>query len=258
MKKIMMFLMVAVMMLGVSGQAMAFFGNGELIRVAYWVDPATNVGFEYATDLGNFTTLTNAAALSGSTTISTSNFDLSAAKINAPDWSNVAIAYFMMSPTMNGGAGAAWTSGDPSLTTSLFGSSMTQFKSAVVNPAGLYNAAGTVSVQKGTGTASSYYTFSNDGGSSLGTMFYSLDTSIEASLAAFGSGATYIDQLLLYYGSTPNAGAAGTMVATIRTNADGSTTLIGQAPPAVPIPAAAYLFGSGLLGMFGLRRKMAA
>jgi hypothetical protein len=42
-------------------------------------------------------------------------------------------------------------------------------------------------------------------------------------------------------------------VATIRTLADGTSTIN---PSAVPVPAAVYLLGSGLLGLVGLRRRI--
>jgi len=41
----------------------------------------------------------------------------------------------------------------------------------------------------------------------------------------------------------------------IRTMADGSTIINPEAAAPVPIPAAAYLLGSGLLGLVGIRRK---
>lgn len=45
-------------------------------------------------------------------------------------------------------------------------------------------------------------------------------------------------------------------VATIITNADGSTSVERMDSSQVPLPAAAYLLGSGLLGLVGIRRRM--
>jgi hypothetical protein len=69
--------------------------------------------------------------------------------------------------------------------------------------------------------------------------------------------AGFVDQKLYYYGNMGSLTGAktGVQIATIRTYADGHTELN---PSAVPIPAAAYLFGTGLLGLVGIRRKMAA
>ena len=49
MKKIMMLLVAMVLLLGVSGQAKAYFDDGHLIRVVY----STNGTMESATDLGD-------------------------------------------------------------------------------------------------------------------------------------------------------------------------------------------------------------
>jgi hypothetical protein len=76
------------------------------------------------------------------------------------------------------------------------------------------------------------------------------------SLAALST-AGFVDQVLYYYGSPTGISgtSTGVNVSVLRTFADGSTQLN---PSAVPIPAAVYLFGSGLLGLAGIRRKMAA
>jgi hypothetical protein len=77
--------------------------------------------------------------------------------------------------------------------------------------------------------------------------------SAEANLAALST-TGYVDQVLYSYGSDPDSGNAGVQVATIHTTAAGSTVT----PTNTPIPAAAYLFGTGLMGLVGLRRKMSA
>lgn len=48
--------------------------------------------------------------------------------------------------------------------------------------------------------------------------------------------------------------------AQIRLNQDGSLSVLGGGGPVVPIPAAVWLFGSGMLGLFGIgrRRSLAA
>jgi hypothetical protein len=68
----------------------------------------------------------------------------------------------------------------------------------------------------------------------------------------------------LYYFHYVNVELAGTLVAFIRTymtaGADGDyatlgDNFIGTEIKAVPVPAAVWLLGSGLLGLFGIRRK---
>jgi hypothetical protein len=79
-----------------------------------------------------------------------------------------------------------------------------------------------------------------------------------ASLADLGT-TGFVDQYLYYWPSTvSNTVAPGTQVAKIRTYADGHTDVMNVPVNPVPIPAALYLFGSGLLGLIGIRRKMAA
>ena len=51
----------------------------------------------------------------------------------------------------------------------------------------------------------------------------------------------------------------GVKLLDLTTNTDGTTTVNYVAPTAAtPIPAAAWLLGSGLMGLFGMRRKMKA
>lgn len=65
----------------------------------------------------------------------------------------------------------------------------------------------------------------------------------------------YVD-MYLYHFSTNSlvAGPDGPYTGILRLSADGSTT---WNPSAVPVPGAVLLFGTGLLGFFGIRRKKA-
>jgi len=264
MKKIMMLMMVALLMLGVSGQAMAAFNEGDLIRVVY---SGTGAGTEYATDMGNYSSLT---APNSTTYLNDTTDTVSLSAIGAASWSNANVSYFIVSSTLNGGNGAAWTSGPTTGATAAPG----QFW------AGIYNGASTVlpsynnaaignNVTLLQSNAGSYWTNLNAGGYAVGTMGGFLDQNVpgntaEANLAALST-TGYVNQMLYYYGSTPDGSTTdikGTAVAALETlvNANGQliTVLDAQNAPTTPIPAAAYLFGSGLLGLFGLRRKMVA
>jgi hypothetical protein len=105
----------------------------------------------------------------------------------------------------------------------------------------------------------SYWNNMNSGGTTPGTFGGYLQNTAEANLAALAT-VGYVDQVLYYYGANPDGGTPGVQVGVLRTFADGSTMLNPMNDPgaSVPVPAAAYLFGSGLLGLIGLRRKMAA
>jgi len=254
MKKIMMLLLVAALMLGVSGNAMAYFDQGDLIRVVY--SQINGTGTEFATDLGNYSNLTDPSKLTGSVNINTSNF--SAAAVGATDFSNVRVAYYIFSNTLNGGNGAAWTSGALTNSGIAFPTSFVQFQNGTIPDFLLWQSKGTISATNPQADASSFYNNAELGAAQpIGSMGGYLNTNghtgASTLLTALNTPGGFVQQYLYYYGSNPDIGGQGTVVAMLTTNADGSTTL-----SAVPIPAAAYLFGSGLLSMFGLRRKMAA
>jgi len=229
---------------------MAAFNEGDLIRVVY---TGTGGGTEYATDLGAFSAT---SALTSNYALNTDTFSL--ASIGATSWADVKVAYFVMSSTGAAGNGAAYTSGTATggnINTYAFwgsyqpnaGSTMDTYHAA----AGTSNNA-TVSQS----STYSYWNMMNGGGTTIGTMNqYLASGDAEKTLTALGS-SSYVDQVLYYYGSDPDSGVKGTQVATIRTFADGHTEAVAVAN--TPIPAAVYLFGSGLMGLVGLRRKMSA
>jgi len=250
-------MMVALVMFGVSGQAMASFNDGDLLRVVY---TGSGSGTEYITDLGNFSTLTSPIT-SNNTLAGTDTFSL--ASVGASSWANVQIAYFIVNTAGNGGTGAVWTSGGTNGGNTNAGA-LASFTGAgaLTYNSWQTNSAGANSLTESQASGVSYWTWLNNaqsGAPDIGGMAGYLKTPGSTAEANLGNLATagYVDQVLYYYGATPDSGLRGTAVATIRTllNGTGSTQLLASA---VPIPAAAYLFGSGLLGMFGLRRKMAA
>jgi len=256
-----MLMMVALLMLGVSGQAMAAFNEGDLIRVVY---SGTGSGTEYATDMGNYSSLT----APGSVYLNDTTDTVSLSQIGAASWSNANVAYFIMSSTLNGGNGAAWTSGPTTGATAAPGQFWSGFElnASTVLPVYGANAIGN-NVTLLQSNAGSYWTNMNGGGYAVGTMGSYLDQNIpgntaEVNLAALST-TGYVNQMLYYYGSTPDGSTTdikGTAVAALETlvNANGQLiTILGNAPT-TPIPAAVYLFGSGLLGLIGLRRKMVA
>jgi hypothetical protein len=78
----------------------------------------------------------------------------------------------------------------------------------------------------------------------------------EASLGSLvGATSGSVTQNLYFLDNANGANKVGVSVATISTNFDGSTTIVTPNTAATPIPPAFFLMGSGLLGMFGLRRK---
>jgi hypothetical protein len=250
MKKILMLLIVAVLMLGISGQAMANFDQGDLIRVVY---SAAGSGNEVATDLGNFSTLTTNDGI-------TRNLDnsITLASVGASSWADVKVAYFIMDAAANGGMGGAWASGPATaigaqINTYAYWGGFQPAAGSMID--GYRSVAGSnTSYTMAQSNTLSYWTNMNVSGASIGTMGGYLKGNGEVGLGALSTTGGYVDQVLYYYGADPDSGANGYKVASIRTSANG--TVLNA--PAVPIPAAAYLFGTGLMGLAGIRRKMAA
>ncbi len=257
-----MLMIVAVLMLGVSGHAMAAFNEGDLIRVVYNTS-ANGTGTEYATDLGAFSQTT--ALTSNNLLTGTDKFSLGS--VGAGSWSNVNVAYFIedynANPTATG-QGAIYTSGQaivgghPNL--NAYYNAAGQIQNTLTAYQGAAGSASSVAMLQTNG--SSYWNSINGSGSGVGTMagFLSQTTNdnAEKNLAGLSS-ASYVDQVLYWYGTDPDSSyAQGKNLGTIRTFADGSTQLIATAAATTPIPAAIYLFGSGLVGLVGMRRKMSA
>jgi hypothetical protein len=247
MKKIMMLFVAMMLVVGFTGQAMADYATGDLIRVVYQVGGA----LEQITDLGAVSSYTT--PFTTNIQYNTNTFSLST--FAGASYSDLQVAYFVYNAN-----NTAFVSG-PYNGTQLSGSRQ--------NSAYNSNALAVVTVAKansgGSGNAiiaqsngQSYMTkMDKGGGTSTGTFGgFIPGGNGEANLAALAT-VGYVDQSLFYYSNTANA-ANGVNVATIRTYADGSTQLNPQAVAQTPIPAAVYLLGSGLLGLVGIRRKMAA
>jgi hypothetical protein len=245
MKKIMMLLIAMVLLLGVSGQALAYFEDGDLIRVVY----SSTGTMESATDLGSITSLTSPST--AHVVYNTNNFSLGQLGSGATlDHSYV--AYFTATLNPN----HAWTSGSSASGQTGIAGAFQGYVGSMHYTTGLYQVNGghpaTAMETFSTGDPLSYVKQLASVPGALGG-FLNQNNGAEANLAALAT-VGYVDQYLYYYGSIPTRGnTTGMNVATIRTFADGHTEL-----NPVPIPAAVYLLGSGLLGLVGIRRKMSA
>jgi hypothetical protein len=120
--------------------------------------------------------------------------------------------------------------------------------------------------------ARSYYSQMNASGQTNGTYGVVIETNFgEGKLAALDAGG-YVDMYLYHFGTDlenyfatfdeyylnvlqPNSD--GSNYAVLRLSADGSTILNPTSSSEVPLPGTMLLFGSSLLGLFGIRRKEA-
>jgi len=119
---------------------------------------------------------------------------------------------------------------------------------------GYYASLGGSQVTGVSSNLSSYWKNPNQSGLGVGKFVAFLRESGEQNLAALAT-VGYVDQYLYYYpSSTSNLAGSGVAVAQIRTFADGHTEIMPVS--SVPVPAAVWLLGSGLIGLVGIRRRM--
>jgi len=233
----------SLLIFGIAGQAMAYFEVDDLrlIRVVSQVSGSGNN--EVVTDLGHF----DATSLytGGSITFDTNNFSTS--QFGGTAITNLAVQYYIANTsTFN----QVWISGPAAGQTVLgndYGMSALGGMYMVNYVANQYGTAQVVWSQDGINSVKNQL---ENGGLYRGGMASFVDSGI-ASVALTGSA---VEQYLYYYSSDWSASASGIAIAKIITNADGSTTI--SAISAVPIPAAIWFLGSGLIGLVGVRRRM--
>lgn len=235
---------VLMLMFSVAGQAMAAFTTGDLIQVVY---VAGGTGNEVGTDFGSATSWTSADSVTGSSTASS----ISLSNFTGSSMSDLNVAYFVKNssngfwvtgPVVGGQTNA---NGKKNGT----GTFMTQVTSLYAT-----NAGGTSQAVITSSTANSYWRALDMNGTGVGSFagFANGGSANEANLAALASGG-YVDQYLYYYpSSTSNLAGSGVAVATIRTYADHVEVIPISS---VPVPAAVWLLGSGLIGLVGIRRR---
>lgn len=255
MKKIAVIIMAFMLLFGLTGQAMAYFEEGHLIRVLYTKDVSSGVAGEkeIVTDLGgdyNFTspTATHYSFATDANVLS---------DLNVSSWNQVYVAYFALTSIGQSGANHLWLSGEDNgqaIKKAAWSNSQSAYNNFTSSNS-LSQGARNVNIQSGD------YSYSKQmglDGRFAGIVSTASNSFMDKGLAGFdATGQQYVDQYLYYYAS-PNfptgADRAGLNIYTIRTYEDGHTEIN---PTAIPIPAAFYLLGTGLLGLIGIRRKMA-
>ncbi|MEA2084753.1 MAG: hypothetical protein U9O82_11095 [Thermodesulfobacteriota bacterium] len=234
--------------------AMATFEDFSLVRVVY--DTAGSI--EIHTDLGDVNTL----SVGGPHTVgggvdawTPADFGYESTDPGDNNYANLKVAYFATGGFFNGGD--AWVSS-------------TRTPEAIVGTtAGILTASMDIrdrNSQFGPNTverdstniyaSSTYWQAMDKWGVGVGTYAGTLTTgSFSEALLADLDTVGYVDQTLYYLdinNQGPDANVLGVELADIRTMADGSTIITQSA---VPIPGTVLLFGSGLLGLVGLKRS---
>lgn len=236
--------MLVTLMVAFAGQAMAYFDQGTLIRVV-WKFGGT---YEVVTDLGKWDHI-RSLYTGPNVLISSPAFSLSQLQLDS--WENVHVAYFMRN-TVNVDA---WVSGETDKVQKSGQSQQAAFFSRASKIEGFNYQSGqqqNVNLQSNPNSFSNqhanYYRFGNFlAGTGPG---YTLNKGYQILNSFDQPGEQYVDQYLYFY-DTPNSAAFGVPILVLRTYETGMTEI-----RPIPIPPAAILLGTGLLGLIGIRRRM--
>lgn len=254
-KKMIILLAAAMLTMSAASSAMAAFAQGDLIRVVYDTKGTT----EIATDLGAISTLTTL----GANSVVGGGVDATTlAQFVGSAYSDLRVGYFAIQKANTGvNLANVWLAGDPTTAPKSgalkWSGTYTNFNNTLGNYA---QATGNTAVLADKSIGNSFFNNMDRSGGQVGqygSFLPALPAGGVLNLAALAT-IGYVDQAIYNWtGTATNSAVFGTKVLTLRTMADGST-VINPGAAATPIPPAFLLMGSGLLGMVGIRRKMAA
>ncbi|MBN1625272.1 MAG: PEP-CTERM sorting domain-containing protein [Deltaproteobacteria bacterium] len=252
MKRLLSLIIAVGLMFGVAGNALAAFDRNDLVQVVY-----NENDNEVAINLGDISEIDFNASnqiISDPGSVSLTQFD------TIDTWEDLSLAFF----AGDNSTYQIWFATTKDTISGISSAGYTPFQSAATS---LYSYFNTDGIDDGlfigasaTAGTNSYDERMNSNSTAPGyySGFNNTDTSFgEADLAALVTDG-FVDMYLYHYnGITLVNGANGSQyTAVLRYFADGSTVLNPITSP-VPVPASVLLFGSGLLGLFGIRRKRA-
>ena len=244
MKKILAIMFAACLVFGFAGNAAASFGNGSIGAFAYGFDGnPNNVYNEYGIDLGvnGFAP----AANTQETTISLGDF-------GGLGWDQVYVGAFSHNKNMSYGSEGF---GDEDWFFAVNSGVVPSYSSANTGPAGsamdqlaaVYN--NDTSIDTGN---------SNSAAKKIGSTYNGMvPNSFAMTLDGIETSDIVLDLYRYNIGNWGGDAPVETLLGTVTFSLDAGDLVVSYDTAAVPVPAAAWLLGSGLLGLIGIRRRNA-
>ncbi|MEI8280339.1 MAG: hypothetical protein WCG87_11290 [Bacteroidota bacterium] len=228
-----------------SNTAFAAFANYDLIRVVSDKTPGSTL--EIATDLGNIDTLASYQGVKvGGSAEAFTNF------IGTSSLSNLYVNYYAVNK-LNSFTGILYIGTDNATAPTSPGKAGIWTTLTNINSYynGLTTGSGNTKVANNTDTGSFGKTFGLAALGAYGGYATPFSTNASLNLASIAT-EPLKETVWLFENYMPPTNIRGIKKLDLYTNADGSTTI-----NPTPIPHAAWLMGSGLMGLFGFRRKKA-
>jgi len=252
MKKLLGLVIAVCLMFGIAGQASAYWTDNDLLLTVYNEDDN-----EVTVDLGDLSTDISLTAtnvtLASAGTVSLSQF-------NNLTWGDLSMALY----ARNQSGYLVYFGLTKDTSDSISNANRNTFAAGVTSIYTQYtNESSTnVNIQAAlSGVNITYDYVINKKGASTGTyLAFNKENAYGEAILSELETVGYVDMYLYCYSiispATQVTGETTDYVAVIRLNSDGSIVLNPETST-VPIPASLLLFGSGLLGLFGIRRKIA-
>ena len=257
MKKLLVVLAACLLVFGVAGRANAYFAQGDLIRVVYQTT-ASGGTYEQATDLGSVASI---EANPSSLTASGDQYNLETGAGGAKAFSslsNLDVAYF----AVNTSTPEFWTSGTTGASETNNGytgalATMTAANNILAHAyAPTASSNGTANAWYLLTGANAYYKLMDGNGTNVGSFNqYYLSGTGDGEIALVAGGSVQQD---LFDWTNPSTKSTILGSLTLTTTLSSTGIISTSATPAagtVPIPPSVLLFGSGLLGLVGIRRR---
>lgn len=256
MKKQMIAVLAGAMMMTAASSAFASFGDLQLTEIIY------NGTAEYAVNMG---TLTNVGGLDTTYTLTPSaiskDFNIQTLLGASATAATTYIAFYGSDYAAQGGAGQALVSNSSFAAPTANYGNMPGFQAGLTNVQQNFGAANdskVVTIATGSSPFSTSSMFVNKDFNGLLDLTNAANFNNAMTLAALAADNTLMS---IYSIDDQSAGGSGigikqTALSIGLTSVDGIN--FTSAVPSTPIPAAAYLLGSGLMGLVGMRRKKQA